>query len=123
VTCGIGGNHGQRQRREGSHLDQASGDPRPRPDLLEAEQPDPDRQQVGAEGGQRERRARGGGQPAASHQRRYGQHESHDDLQQEQPADGGDLPVPGQVVVQVNTGGHGQQQRPEIRGLSCSPLP
>src|SRR6266487_6491522 len=34
------------------------------------------------------------------------------DLQQEQPADGGDLPVPGQVEVQVDTGGHGQQQRP-----------
>src|SRR5262249_42912116 len=61
VPRGIRGDRGQRQRGEGSHLDEAGGDPRPRPDRLEAEQPDPARRRVGAEGGQGERRAGGGG--------------------------------------------------------------
>ena len=103
---------GQRQRGEGSHLDEASGDPCPRSDLLVTEKPDPDGQQVAAKGGQGEGGTGDGDQPAVRHQRPDGEDERHDELHQEQPADGGDRPVSGQVQDQVNAGGHDEQQRP-----------
>src|SRR3974390_3356551 len=54
LTLGISGQPRHSQRREGGHLDEPGGDTRPRPDLLEPEQPDPHRYQGAAEGGQRE---------------------------------------------------------------------
>jgi putative ABC transport system permease protein len=106
------GDRGQGQDAERRHLDQPGGDPCPGADFPEPEQPDPHGQQVGAERGQREPGARGRGQPAVRHQHRGRQHERHHDLEQEQPADGGDGFVAGQVEPEVDGGGHGKQQRP-----------
>src|SRR3984885_3153906 len=85
--------------------------------LLNPEQPDPDRQEVPAEGGEGEAGSRCGGQPAREDEPvRNGQHrqpeaEGRDHLQQEQPADGGDRPVAGHVQVEVDRRG-GDQQAP-----------
>ena len=92
-------------------------------DLREPEQPGPDRQQVAAEGGQREAGSGGGGQPAgeqaAAGRRgwpaRQGEAEGRDHLQQEQPPDGGDGPVPGQVQVEMDRRGGDQQPRTRDR--------
>jgi 3-(3-hydroxy-phenyl)propionate hydroxylase len=112
---------GYRQDAEGGHLDQPGGDPGPGADALEPEQAAPGRHQVGAESEQREQRARGRGKPAAGHQHQDRQGERHDNLQQEQPADGGDGPVPGEVKLQVDAAGHGQQQR--SRSVQPAPQP
>ena len=56
-----------------------------------------------------------GDQPAARQQRRGRQDEARDELHQEQPADRGDRPVPGQVQAQVDAGRPGQQRRSRQR--------
>ena len=63
---GLRGGGSKRERgqyRESGHLHQAGGDAGA-VDLLESEQPDPDRQEVAAEGGQGDARSARGGQPA-----------------------------------------------------------
>ena len=110
-----GGKRERGQDRERGHLDHAGHDARGGADLFESEQPDPDRQQVAAEGGQREDGSRRGRQPArddvpaAGHQHGQREGEGGDDLQQEQPADGRNRPVAGQVQVQVDRPGGDQQ--------------
>ena len=52
------------QDHEGGHLDQAGGDAGARADLLEPEQPGPDRQEIAAEGSEGEAGSRRGRQPA-----------------------------------------------------------
>ena len=103
---GVAGQGGER-----GDLQHAGGDPGGGADFLEAEQADPDRQQVAAEGGQGEPGRGGGGEPAAQRQHRQGEAERGDDLQQEQPADGRDGPVTGQVQVQVDRPAGDQQPR------------
>ena len=121
AAAGRGGGERERgQHREGGRLDQAGGDAGGGADFREPEQPGPDRQQVAAEGGQREAGSGGGGQPAGQQcggrpagdgQHRQGEAERRDHLQQEQPPDGRDGPVPGQVQVKMDRRGGGQQPR------------
>ena len=105
---GGGGGEGG-QRGEGGHLDHPGDDSRGGADLLEPEQADPHRQQVPAEGGQGEPGACRGDEPTAGREHGRGQAEGRDHLEQEQPAEGGDRPVAGQVQVQVDRPGRGQQ--------------
>ena len=68
---GVRRDRSQRERgqdRECGHLDHAGGDARGGADLFEPEQPDPDRQQIAAQGGQRE-----GGSPRGRQPGRRGQ--------------------------------------------------
>ena len=102
---------------EGGHLHDAGDDAGGRADLGEPEQPDPDRQEVPAEGGEGEAGSGRGGQPAGEDEpARDGQHrqpqaEGGDHLEQEQPADRGDRPVAGQVQVEMDRRGGDQQAR------------
>ncbi len=108
---------GHGQGREGGHVDYPGDDPGGRADLAEAEQPNPQRQQVTAQRRQREQRTRGGGQGEGHDgpdrdENRESEPEGGDHLQQEQPANGRDGPVPGQVQVQVDRAGGDQESRP-----------
>ena len=115
------------QDRERGHLDHAGDDACGGADLLEPEQPGPDRQQVAAEGGQREagsgrgREPAGDDGPAAGGQHGQPEAEGGDHLQQEQPADRRDRPVAGQVQVQVDRPGGDQQAGTRYPQQDCPP--
>jgi PAS domain S-box-containing protein len=99
------------QHRERGYLDDSGDDPGRGAHLGEPEQPDPDGQQVASQRGQGEPGAGRRGQPAAGQQHRDGQGEGRDDLEQEQPADGRNRPVAGQVQIQVHGPGGEEQAR------------
>jgi hypothetical protein len=109
------------------YLDHSGDHARGGADLPEPEQPGPDRQQVAAEGGQREagsgrgREPAGDDGPAAGGQHGQPEAEGGDHLQQEQPADHRDRPVAGQVQVQVDRPGGDQQAGTRYPQQDCPP--
>ena len=118
ARCGTGASASAARTANAATSTHAGDDAGGRADLLEPEQPDPDRQQVAAERGQREACTRGGRQPAGDHEparddeHRQPQGEGGDHLQQEQPADRRDRPVAGHVQVEMDRCGGDQQTRP-----------
>ena len=105
--------HGeQAEHGERGHLDEPGDYPRGGTDLGEAEQADPDRQQVSGQGGQGEPGAKRGHHRVAGGQHRGGQDEPGDHLEQEQPADGRDVLESGQVQVKVDRRSRRQQPSP-----------
>ena len=115
------------QDHESGHLHQAGGDAGAGADLLEPEQPDPDRQEVAAEGSEGEagsgrgRQPAGDDEPAGDGQHRQPEAEGRDHLQQEQPPDRRDRPVPGQVQVEMDRCGGDQQTRTRHAQDDCGP--